>query len=245
MSLSIVIPMYRTSASLTELMHRLAATVPEGTEIVLIDDSCPEESWKAAINVSEPTLRIEVARLTRNVGQSAAVQIGLSRTSGDVVAVMDADLQDPPESLPALLAELESSPSADVVCSVRAGKYESWSRRFTARIYRRVASVLSRGRIPVDAGMFLVARRQVVDKLLQLNDPFIPIVPGFAQAGAIMKGVEVQRQPRVIGRSSYSVLGRLALAARGLSTLTPLHRLVARTNRAKWARLDCHVIAVR
>lgn len=245
MTVSVVIPMFRTSASLTELLRRLAASLPEGAEVVLVDDACPEESWRVAADVQAPTLKISVVRLTRNVGQVAAVQVGLSRASGDIIAVIDADLQDPPESLPALLAELGTSTRFDVVCSVRAGNYESWSRRVTAHLYRRVASTLSRGRIPLDAGMFLVARRQVVEDMLKFDDPFVPIVPGLARAGATMKGLKVHRQPRPIGRSSYSFRGRLALAARGLTTLTPLHRLLARVDRARWRRLDCHVVTVR
>lgn len=243
--LSVVIPMYKTAASLPELIARLSAVVPSGSEIVLVDDACPDESWSAALTLATAGLALTVVRLTKNVGQFAAVQVGMSRATGDMIAIMDADLQDPPESLPLLVAELGASPSAEVVCSVRAGKYESWFRRWTARLYRRSATVLSRGRIPLNAGMFLVARRGIVDEFLHLNDPFIPVVPGLARAGATMRGLEVHRQPRLIGRSSYSFRGRLTLAARGLATLSPAHPVLAWANRARWSRIDSHVIVVR
>lgn len=244
MTLSVVIPMFRTSASLPELISRLSAVVEPGTEVVLVDDECPENSWELASTIREDDMTITVLRVTPNVGQFAAVQIGMAHATGDMIAVMDADLQDPPESLPVLVAALADSSDFDVVCSVRAGKYESWFRRWTARLYRRSASALSRGRIPMNAGMFLVARRGSVDNLLGLHDPFIPIVPGLARSGSRMKGLEVHRHPRMVGKSSYSFIGRVTLAARGLSTLTPLHGVLARINRQRWTRLDCHTIVI-
>ena len=103
--LSLVIPMYRSAATLTALLQRLSATVP-GSEVVFVDDACPERSADHVAAISCHDLEIVIVRVVPNVGQQAAVQIGALHATGNIIVVMDADLQDAPEDVPVMVSNL-------------------------------------------------------------------------------------------------------------------------------------------
>jgi polyisoprenyl-phosphate glycosyltransferase len=223
---SVVLPLHGTAASLDELLDRLAAACPEGTEYVLVDDRCPDRSGDLVL-ARWRHLPGRLIRLGENVGQHAAVQAGLRHACGERVVVMDADLQDSPEDAPHLLAALGSG-EADVVCAGRRGHYENPGQERTARTYRWAARLLSRGRIPVDAGMFSAWPRSSVDQVVALDDHAAPLIPAAALAGLRITTVPVLRRTRPRGRSATSSLRRIRIAVRGLVTLTPLHPLARR-----------------
>lgn len=229
-ALSVVVPMYRTAAHLPELLRRLDEAVP-GAEVVLVDDHCPEASAEVAASLPRGSLHPVVVRLSANVGQHAAVHIGLGLARSPLVAVMDADLQDRPEALPVLLSALDAHPHADAVCAARMGRYASRGRRCTARAYRATARVLSRGRIPAGAGMFMVARRRAVEAVLRLDDPMAPLVPAIAAAGLRLMAEPIPRDPRPDGAGAHGGRDRVRIALRGLALLTPARRPLARRHR--------------
>ena len=224
--LSVVLPLHRTAATLDELVGRLEAACPPGTEYVLVDDRCPDRTGDLVL---ERWAHVpgRLLRLADNVGQHAAVQAGLRHAYGERVIVMDADLQDLPEDAPRLLATLASG-GADVVCAGRRGHYADPAQERTARAYRRVARLLSGGRIPVDAGMFSAWRRAAVEKVVALDDHAAPLVPAAALAGLRIATLPVARHSRPRGRSATGSIRRVRIAVRGLVTLTPLHPLARR-----------------
>jgi dolichol-phosphate mannosyltransferase len=226
---SVVVPMHRTSATLDELLTRLAAACPPGTEYVLVDDGCPDGSADLVLE-RWAHLPGRVLRLADNVGQHAAVQAGLRHALGERVIVMDADLQDLPEDVPPLLTALATGgvDGVDVVCAARRGHYEDPGQERTARAYRRVARLLSGGRIPVDAGMFSAWHRTGVERVVALDDHAAPLVPAAALAGLRIATLPVDRHSRPRGRSATGSLRRVRIAVRGLVTLTPLHPLARR-----------------
>ncbi len=224
--LSVVLPLHRTAGNLDELLGRLVAACPPGTEYVLVDDRCPDGSG-ARVLADWRHVPGRLVRLRDNVGQHAAVQAGLRATHGERVVVMDADLQDAPEDVPRLLEALEAG-DADVVCAGRRGHYEEAGKERTARAYRRAARLLSRGRIPDDAGMFSAWRRAAVDRVVALEDHAAPLVPAAAVAGLRIDAVPVDRHTRMGSRSATGSLRRVRIAVRGLVTLTPLHPVVRR-----------------
>jgi polyisoprenyl-phosphate glycosyltransferase len=228
---SVVLPLHRTAAVLDELLGRLATACPEGTEYVLVDDRCPDRSGDLVLDRWHH-LPGRLLRLSENVGQHAAVQAGLRHARGERVVVMDADLQDSPEDVPRLLAALGSG-DADVVCAGRRGHYEYPGQERTARAYRWAARLLSRGRIPVDAGMFSAWPRCSVDRVVALGDHAAPLVPAAALAGLRITTLPVVRHLRPRGRSATGSLRRVRVAVRGLLTLTPLHPLARRLQRVR------------
>jgi glycosyltransferase involved in cell wall biosynthesis len=228
---SVVLPMYRTGAVLDELLQRLGTACPAGTEYVLVDDGCPDGTGDLVLTRWRH-LPGRLIRLEGNNGQHAAVQAGLRHTRGDLVVVMDADLQDSPEDVSRLLDALDTG-TADVVCAGRRGHYEAPGQERTARAYRRVARLLSGGRIPVDAGMFSAWHRMAVERVLQLNDHAAPLVPAAALARLRIATLPVDRHTRPRGRSATGSWRRARIAVRGLVTLTPLHPLARRTQRVR------------
>lgn len=228
--------MHRSVATLAALLQRLSATVP-GSEVVLVDDACPECSADHAVTIDCHDLDIVIVRVVPNVGQYAAVQIGARHASGDVLVVMDSDLQDAPEDVPTLVANLRASPRVDVVCAARTGRYTSPTRQLTARCYRAVVTSLTRGRIPKGAGMFLAVRAETFGHISALGDPMAPLIPALAVAGARINAITLQRHARLHGVSGYTGSMRLRLALRGLAMVTPARPLMARRHRAKFVKL--------
>lgn len=234
--LSLVVPMHRSSSTLAPLLQRLSVTVP-GSEVVLVDDACPECSADHAVAIDCHDLDIVIVRVVPNVGQHAAVQLGARHASGDVLVVMDADLQDAPEDVPTLVANLCASTKFDVVCAARSGRYTSPTRQLTARGYRAVVTYLTRGRIPRDAGMFLAVRAETFGRISTLGDPMAPLIPALAVSGARIKAITLQRHARLHGASGYTGSMRLRVALRGLAMVTPARWLVARRHRARFVGL--------
>jgi glycosyltransferase involved in cell wall biosynthesis len=153
---------------------------------------------------------VEPVLLERNVGQHAAVLTGMARARGEFVVVMDADLQDPPEAIPALLERLKRD--GDVVFAGRRGAYEGRGRLVSSRLFKRVLSLLTG--VPPDAGMFFAANRRAVETLLGLDGPSPFVVAMIGAAGLRSSSVPVRRSRAT--HSSYTPLLRVRSALRGL-----------------------------
>jgi glycosyltransferase involved in cell wall biosynthesis len=211
-----------------ELIDRLTRACPTDTELVFVDDSCPEGSGQEVLRRwSHVPGRLVL--LHQQVGQQAAVQTGLRASRGRLVVVMDADLQDAPEDVPVLLAALAGA-DVDMVCAGRRGNYSAAGRERTARAYRRLVRLLSRGQVPADAGMFSVLSRAGVDRVIALADHGAPLVPCAARAGLRIASIPVTRRARPSGRSATTSWHRVSIAARGLATVTPLHPILRRVS---------------
>lgn len=237
--LSVVLPLFRTRASVPEVVERLhAALATEGPlELVFVDDGCPERSWEVALeqaDVARPGVAITVLVHDRNHGQHAAVMTGLSAAVGPLVAAMDADLQDAPEHVAVLVDVLlrdACSSAGRAVAAGRRGRYQGGGRRATARLFRRSIWAMSRGRVPADASTFLVMDDAARRRILELDDPRVHLVAALARTGATIRSVPIERSPRKSGRSSYASMARVAAALRALVVLTPAYPWIRRQRR--------------
>jgi glycosyltransferase involved in cell wall biosynthesis len=151
--------------------------------------------------------------LARNVGQQQAVLAGLAHARGAWTVVIDADLQDPPEAIPALLARGRDGYAA--VFAGRRGRYESRGRLLTSRLFKRLLSVLSG--VPADAGIFVAMHRSLVERLLQMDRDMPFLVAMIGCAGLPMTSVPVVRAARANGVSAYSSWARLKSGWRGMA----------------------------
>ena len=216
--LSVIVPVFNNAATLPELYQRISRTLLDADisfELLFVDDAGPDDSLGVIRGMIDSYPQISVVVMKHNVGQHAAVLHGLRFARGECCVVMDADLQDPPESLPLLWQSRSAGCSA--VFAGRYGKYQGTARMMTSRIYKRVLNWLTG--IPADAGIFVLMERQMVLALLQLpvRIPFINSMIGLT--GMEVRSVPVERNVRPEGVSSYSVWARLRSALRGIFTV--------------------------
>ncbi|MGA9761543.1 MAG: glycosyltransferase [Gaiellaceae bacterium] len=241
---SVVVPVYRNTATLRELHARLGKALSsfENHQLVFVDDGCDEGSGAVLRELAGADPLVVVVELETNRGQHAAVLAGLAQSRGEWTVVLDADLQDPPEAIPALISA--AAAEVDAVFAGRRGGYESWPRLATGRVYRRLLH-LAAG-TPVDAGAYVALSRRMVARLLEMRK----LAPGRAPALVAMIGcsglktvsVPVERARRPVGRSAYSTIrrARSGLQALGWAAAWRLHgrRRRASANRAGAATLS-------
>ena len=173
-SLSIVVPCFNEEACLPVLHQRLTAAargaVGEDYEIVLVNDGSRDGSWPIMQQLAAEDPHLVAINLSRNHGHQLALTAGLDLCRGDNVLIIDADLQDPPELLPEMLATMERE-HADVVYGVRKSRAgETAFKRATAHGFYRLLSRATEVDIPVDAGDFRLISRRALDALLAMPE---------------------------------------------------------------------------
>lgn len=172
-NLSVVLPVYKTASCLEELYNRLTTVLSAlclSYEIIFIDDSSPDTSWSKIQRLSENDCAVRGMRLSRNFGQHAAISAGLSHSRGERVIVMDADLQDPPETLVRLLQQMEAQPSLDIVLARRVNRKFSLWRNVSAALYFGLLNWLTGSKLDGSYATFSLLSRKVVDAYLTLGD---------------------------------------------------------------------------
>ncbi|MET8166959.1 glycosyltransferase family 2 protein [Streptomyces sp. NPDC005329] len=209
--LSVVIPMYNEEEVLPALVSRLRPVLADlgvGYEVIAVDDGSTDRTAEllAAFRLGWPELR--VIGLRRNSGHQAALTAGLDRAHGAYVVSIDADLQDPPEKIPEMLA-LARAEGLDIVYGIRADRAsDTGFKRWTAGLYYRLVRRLAGPSVPAQAGDFRLLSRAAVDALKALPDQqrvYRLLVPwlGFPSGE-----VRYERAPRPAGQSKYP-LGRM------------------------------------
>ncbi len=224
-SLSIVVPCYNEEACLTELHARLskaaAAVAGEDYEIVLVNDGSRDNSWELMRTLAAGDPRLVAINLSRNHGHQLALTAGLDLCAGARILIIDADLQDPPELLPAMIAEMEAR-DADVVYAVRRARAgETAFKRGTAKVFYRILSKLAEIEIPVDTGDFRLMSRRALDALLSLPEQARFIRGMVAWVGFRQVPIGYDRAERHAGETKYPLarMMRFALdAVTGFST---------------------------
>lgn len=213
MRISIVLPIYLNRPHLPELYRRLTSTLSANAdryEIIFVDDKGSDDSLDWLRECRERDDRVIVVEMPQNVGQHRAVLAGMLRSSGELVVVMDADLQDPPEAIPQLAAALGTDDA--VVFAKRVARHQSRGRHLTGRLFKRLLRLVAGSRVPRGTGMFFVASRRVVDAAVALSADarYVPMV--LDHTGAAMTAIEVEKELRPDNRSAYTASRRLALA---------------------------------
>lgn len=204
---TVIAPVYRNAATLVELHRRVAAAIEAAgfaLQLVFVSDASPDASPDVLASIAAGDARVEPILLARNVGQHCAVIEGLRRARGEVVVLLDADLQDPPEAIPSLLVALQDG--WDAVFAGRRGRYESLGRLATSRVFKRLLSVAAG--IPADAGMFVAMKRAVADRIAASREPRPFVVAMIGCTGAHTTSIPVRRAStdRISGYSSWKRL---------------------------------------
>ncbi|HEY0514846.1 MAG TPA: glycosyltransferase, partial [Thermoanaerobaculia bacterium] len=204
--LSVVIPVYNEEANLPELLGRLTATlVPLGRsyEIVLVNDGSRDGSLPLLREAAGRDPHLVVVDFNRNYGQHAAVFAGFEVSRGEVVVTIDADLQNPPEEIPKLVAKMEEG--YDVVGSIRVQRQDTLLRRVASKIVNRMTA-LATGVQLSDYGCMLRAYSRPVVKVLSESREISTFIPVLADlfAGRVTE-IPVAHSERKHGESKYGL----------------------------------------
>lgn len=202
---SVVIPLFNEEAVLPALHRRLAAALAAlelDWEIVYVDDGSSDGSARLLkrLHVVEPA--VAFVRLSRNFGKEAAMSAGLKAATGDAVVLIDADLQDPPELIGAMVKAWQEG--ADVVNMRRRSRQgETWFKCLTAHLFYRVINRLSDVAIPEDVGDFRLLSRRAVDAINQLPERNRFMKGLFAWVGYAQVTLDYDREPRAAGVTKW------------------------------------------
>jgi polyisoprenyl-phosphate glycosyltransferase len=218
--LSLVVPLYNEEENLPELRTRLGSLLDDYPgEAVLVNDGSRDRTPEMLDELTADDPRFRAVHLSRNFGHQAAVAAGLRYSRGRAVVVMDADLQDPPELVPQLIARW--SEGYEVVYAKRAGRErEGVAKRLLAWGYYRILRRLVGLDLPADTGDFCLMDRKVVDLLNAMPERNRYIRGLRAWVGFRQTAVEFVRPPRHAGEVKYTFRRSLGLALNGIISLS-------------------------
>jgi dolichol-phosphate mannosyltransferase len=213
--LSVVVPVFNEEENLEELHRRITESLAgpgESFELVLVDDGSSDGSLSRMEALAARDPRVVLVRLSRNFGHQVAVSAGVDAAQGQAIVLMDADLQDPPEVVPRMLALWREG--FDVVYGRRTRRAgESWFKRATAagfyRLIRRMTSI----DIPADVGDFRLMSRRVVDVLKQFQERNRFVRGMVAWIGFRQTAIDYERQVRAAGETKYPLRKMVRFAA--------------------------------
>jgi dolichol-phosphate mannosyltransferase len=219
--LSIVAPIFNERDSVEELWRRLTLALgPLGEyEIVLVDDGSTDGSWEALRGIAAQDEHLRLVRLSRNFGHQVALTAGLDTARGDAVVLIDADLQDPPELIPELVARWQEG--FDVVYAVRDRRDgESRVRLLAISVFYRLFRRLAATDIPADTGDFRLLSRRAVDSLSRMPERARYLRGMTSWIGFRQVGVPYRRDARFAGASKYPFAKLLRLASDGIASFS-------------------------
>ncbi len=222
MLISVVVPIYNEAPIISELHRRLTSalrSLPDAYELVFVNDGSADASpdMLRALVVSDSHARL--INLSRNFGHQIAITAGMDHARGDAVVVIDADLQDPPEMIPELVAKWREG--YDVVYAVREKRVgESVFKRATAAAFYRLITRITNVDIPVDTGDFRLMSRRAVEALKKVRERHRFIRGLVAWLGFKQTGVRFVRQERYAGSTKYPLKKMLKFAFDGITSFS-------------------------
>ncbi|MCY7317033.1 MAG: glycosyltransferase [Rubrivivax sp.] len=221
-AISLVSTLYRSRPYLQGFIDQsIAALQASGTahwEIVLVNDGSPDDSLAYALQRRATEPRIVVVDLSRNFGHHAAMQAGLSHARGDLVFLIDCDLEVPPGLLAEFLARQLSS-GADLVYGYQDARKGGWFEQASGSVFWRVLNAVSDVRIPENMLTERLMTRRFVDALLQLGDRNLFLGGMMSWTGFLQLGLPVLKSQRE-GRSTYTLARRVQLMVTAISAFS-------------------------
>ena len=213
MKLSIVIPVYKCSQSITDLSQRLTSTlssISNDFEIILINDNSPEDDWGVISRLSEKNHKIKGINLSRNFGQHYAITAGLENATGEWIVVMDGDLQDQPEEIPNLLQKTKEG--FDIVFARREERKDGFLKKISSKLFYNLFGYLTDSKQDAAIANFGIYHKKVIRAILDMKD-HVRYFPTMVQwVGFKSTKIDVQHSSRADGESAYSWNSLIKLA---------------------------------
>jgi len=205
---SVVIPVYRAAKTLPELHDRIVA-VFEGVackpfEVILVDDSSPDNSWAELQKIHAADPRFKIIRLARNFGQHCALMCGFAHASGEYVITMDDDLQHPPEEIPKLVLAMERNPDVDLVIGAYAEKKHSFIRNLGTAASRKLGQFIFKTEPNLRFSSFRCIRALTAKAILDIQMERPRVGHLLIQMSNKIINVTVNHDPRKYGKSNYT-----------------------------------------
>ncbi len=206
-NLSVVVPVYNDQEVLQELYRRLNPVVESLAthyEIVLVDDGSKDHSWDEIMKLREADEHIVAVKLARNFGQQNSIAAGLNVAKGEIIVLMDSDLQDRPEDIPVLIDTLLKSGTQMAIAQWQT-RQDTWAKRTVSNIFNRVSNTITAIHIEPHLGVFRAIRRSVVDELKKFPEKTSTTLSLLYYIGANYAIVPLKRDARFAGKSGYNV----------------------------------------
>jgi len=212
--LSILIPVFNNQGVLDELHKRLAQVLPEicdAYEIVLVDDGSIDNSWAKIETLKKQYEHIVGIKLMRNFGQHNAIAAGLEHVAGDIVVLMDADLQDRPEDIPRLVEALLKSDVSMAIAKWKSRK-DNFFKLFVSRQFFKVSQRITKIKHQPNLGVFRAMHKEVIEELKKYQEKTSSTLSLLYWIGMDFTTVELTREERFAGKSSYTLKKMFKLA---------------------------------
>ncbi|KJV31622.1 glycosyl transferase family 2 [Luteibacter yeojuensis] len=239
-SLAVVVPAYNETEVLERFHGRLAAvfaTMDVEASVIYVDDGSADDTWAIITRLAASDSRVAGLRLSRNFGKEAALTAGLDAADADAVVVIDADLQDPPELIPQLVARLREG--NDVVYATRDDRAgETRFKKFTSAGFYRLMERLSDNPMPRDTGDFRVLSRRAVAALRGLRERQRFMKGLFAWIGYRQVAFRYHRDARAAGATKWNYWRLTNLAIEGITSFS-----AAPLRMATWLGLSTAALA--
>lgn len=222
MTISIVVPFHNEAANIAKLHERLCAVLDAGAEsweLVCVNDGSRDDTLARLVALAERDSRVRVIDLSRNFGKEAALTAGLDHARGEAAIPLDADLQDPPEVIPELIAKWREG--FEVVNAVRESREgDGPMKRLTAHGFYRVMNRMSHVDIPPDTGDFRLISRPALDALKRLPERRRFMKGLFAWVGFRTATITYRRAPRHAGTTTWNYWKLWNLALEGITSFS-------------------------
>ena len=230
MDLSVVSPVYRGEKMLSELVeriHKAISPLTDNYEIVLVNDCSPDNSWECISEICKVDKKVKGINLSRNFGQPYAITAGLTYAKGNYIAVIDCDLQNKPEDLPAMYQK--ALEGYDVVSARRVVREDTFMKRMSSAIFHRVYDFLSGFDTDKAVAEFGIYSRKIVDVYCSIPEYSRSFVELIHTLGFKKTTVDVLHDHRLEGKSSYNLYRLLKLSYNSIisNSNRPLHLAVA------------------
>lgn len=221
--ISVVIPMYFEEEVVNECYDR-TKSVLEGLEkyeyeIIFVNDGSQDKTLEMLEEIAKDNKNVKVISFSRNFGHQAAVTCGLKYTTGDAVAIMDADMQDPPEVILDMIKLWEDGNEV-IYAKRKTRKGETRFKLFTAKMFYKVLNGLSDVEIPKDTGDFRLADKKVIDVINSLPEHNKFLRGLFSWVGFKQIPFEYERKERFAGKTKYPLKKMLKLASDGITSFS-------------------------
>ncbi len=225
--LSVVVPIFNEEENIRFLHKELSSVlskITENYEIVAVDDGSSDPSLALLRLLSQEDPRLKIVSFSRNFGHQIAITAGIEFAKGEAIVIIDADLQDPPELIIEMMKKWTEG--YDVVYAVRKErKGESFLKLLTAKIFYRLLALVSRVRIPLDAGDFRLLSRRAAQAILSMPEQRRYVRGMVSWLGFRQCGIPYERDERKYGETHYPVRKMLRFALDGITSFSyvPLH----------------------